>query len=54
MHFCFGNFYSNCSCEFLLVAVSERLQSKVSLSKNKKVSQDQKKTMPCALETGFS
>ena len=49
-----GEFLDNCSSEFLLVAGSERLYSKGFLSNTRKASQDQKKTIPCALQAGFS
>ena len=55
-----GNFQSNFSFESLLVAGSERLDSKVSLSKRRKTFKDQKKTkyqkktFVCALQSGCS
>ena len=49
-----GNFHSNCSSEFLLVAGPERLYNKaIFLSNTRKVSQGQKKTIPCALQSRF-
>ena len=44
------NFWSNCSSKFLLVAGSERLDSKASPSKTSKTSKDQKKLFVSGLQ----
>ena len=49
-----GEFPDNCSSQFLLVAGSERLYRKGFLSNIREASQDQKRTIPCALQAGFS
>ena len=48
------NFWSNCSSKFLLVAGSERLDSKASPSKTSKTSKDQKKLFVSGLQNGCS
>ena len=52
-YFCREKFPDNCSSEFLLVAVVG-LYSKGFLSNTRKASQDRKKTIQCALQSGFS
>ena len=52
-YFCREKFPGNCSSEFLLVAVVG-LYSKGFLSNTRKASQDRKKTIQCALQSGFS
>ena len=47
------NFQSNCPSEFLLVACSERLNSKAPLSNIRKQSQNQE-GISCALQIGYS
>ena len=52
-YFLSANFQSNCPSEFLLVACSERLNSKAPLSNTRKWSQNQE-TLACALQIGHS
>ena len=52
-YFLSANFQSNCPSEFLLVACSERLNSKAPLSNSRKRSQNQE-AIACALQIGYS
>ena len=49
-----GNFQSNCSSKFLVVAGSERLDIKYFLSKTRKTSQNDKKLLARGLQNGCS
>ena len=49
-----GNFLSSCSFEFLLIAGSEILQYKDSLSKTRKVSTDDNQIFPWTLTNSCS
>ena len=52
-YFLSANFQSNCPSDFLLVACSERLNSKAPLSNTRKRSQNQE-AVSCVLQIGYS